>query len=244
MDNRQIEVNRISLIIPAYNEGERLGQTLNSYVRYLSEVTSDKAEIIVICNGCTDKTPQIAEEFSLRFPQVKAINIPERIGKGAAISVGFRMAHGAIIAFVDADGSIKPEEMGKLIEAIDQGYDAAIASRWLSGAQIEIEKPLNWRLASRVFNLLVRLLFRLPFNDTQCGAKAFKDYVIHNLTQHLKVSGMSFDVELLWRAKQRGYKIKEVPITWEHKQKVGLTNNLSRTIPRMAIEIMKLRLRP
>lgn len=239
-----MEKRKISLIIPAYNEGERLGETLSDYISYFSNVSTDEFEVVVVCNGCDDNTPEIAAKYSQRFHQMIALNISDKIGKGGAIKEGFKIATGDIIAFVDADGAIKPGEVWKLIQRVSQGDDGAIGSRWLPGSQVLAKKPLRWRVASRAWNLLVRLLFRLPFKDTQCGAKAFKRNVIQSIINDFQINGMTYDVGLLWKATQRGYNIKEVPIIWEHKHKEGSTNNLYKTIMKMAIEIMKLRFNP
>jgi len=102
------KMEKLSIIIPAYNEGLWISQTLNSYVDYFSRVNTEGLQLIVVCNGCTDDTPRIAREYCQRCPQIKAIDIPERVGKGRAIREGFRMADGDIIAFVDADGAITP----------------------------------------------------------------------------------------------------------------------------------------
>lgn len=236
-------INKISIIIPACNEEERLGGTLESYARYFSEMCADAFQLIVVCNGCTDNTPQIAQVFSQRFPQIKVANYRERIGKGGAIREGFRIADGDIIAFVDADGAIRPDEIWRLIQMVSQNGDGAIGSRRAPGAQILTGKPLHWRLASRCFNLLVRMLFQLPFRDTQCGVKVFRRQVVQSIVDDLIINGMTSDVELLWRARKHGYKIAEVGITWEHKHKNGLTNDLPRTVARMAVEIIKLRFR-
>ena len=234
----------ISLIIPAYNEEERLGETLSDYISYFSNLSADEFEIIVVCNGCDDNTPEIAAKYSQGFHQIIVLNISDKIGKGGAIKEGFKISTGDIIAFVDADGAIKPGEVWKLIQRVSQGDDGAIGSRWLPGSQVLVKKPLRWRVASRAWNLLVRLFFQLPFKDTQCGAKSFKRNVIQDIINDFQINGMTFDVGLLWKATQRGYNIKEVPIIWEHKHKEGPTNNLYNTIMKMAIEIIRLRFKP
>ena len=242
MDNRQKQ-RVISIVVPAHNEESWLAETLTDYVSYLSASVDGDFQLIVVCNGCTDNTPQIAEELSRKFTQIKAINFPARIGKGGAIKEGFSIADGEVIAFVDADGAIKPDEFWKLTQVVMDGADGAIGSRRAPGASILVGRPLMWQGASVGFNWLVRLLFWLPFRDTQCGVKVFKKQVIQSIVNDLSINGMTFDVELLWRAKNRGYKVVELPIVWEHQTKNGPTNDLLRTTVIMAIEIMKLRLR-
>jgi glycosyltransferase involved in cell wall biosynthesis len=241
VDNGQKQI-AISVIIPACNEETRLAGTLNSYVSYLSERVGSDFQLIVVCNGCTDNTPRIAGEFSRKFAQIRGVNFPARIGKGGAIKEGFRMADGEIIAFVDADGAIKPDEVWKLTQMTLNGSDCAIGSRRAPGARILAGRSFMWQCASRGFNWLVRLLFWLPFSDTQCGVKVFKKRVVQSIINELGISGMTFDVELLWRARSRGYRVTELPIVWEHQPKSGPTNDLLRTVARMTVDIMKLRL--
>jgi glycosyltransferase involved in cell wall biosynthesis len=232
-------LNSISIIIPAQNEASRLENTLDSYVSYFSHLEDEKFEIIVVCNGCQDSTLQIAVEFTQKNNKVKVINVPEKIGKGQAIKEGFRVAHGDICLFTDADGSTSASESSKLILAVREGNDVAIGSRRLRGCKILIKQRLSRRIAGWGFNRLVRLLFGLPFKDTQCGAKAFSKEATGLVLSSVKTNGFTFDVDLLWRLNKNGYRIQEVPITWGDSS--GSTLILRKAIPRMLVEVLKLR---
>lgn len=232
-------MNSISIIIPAHNEANRLESTLDSYVGYFSHLEDEKFEIIVVCNGCQDNTPQIAAEYTQKSSKVKVINLHDKIGKGQAIKEGFRIASGDICLFTDADGSTSASESLKLILAVREGNDVAIGSRRLRGCKILIKQSLSRRIAGWGFNRLVRLLFGLRFKDTQCGAKAFNKKAVGLVLSSVKTNGFTFDVDLLWRLNKTGYRIQEIPITWGDSS--GSTLILRKTIPRMLIEVLKLR---
>lgn len=201
---------RISIIIPAYNEEKRIGQTL---ARYLDFFQKDKIEIITVLDGCQDNTIRVVQEYQAKSPEIiKYINIKKRGGKGAATRTGFQNAKGDLIGFVDADGATSPAEFKRLISEID-GADAVIASRWQKGARVENRTTLR-KIVSLSFILIVKLLFWLPFADTQCGAKIFKKSVINKILSHLTVNNMVFDVEILYLAKHYGFRIKEIPTVW------------------------------
>lgn len=241
--NRVCKMNELSIIMPAYNEEKYLEETAKSHVNYFSTIDICAFELIIICDGGTDNTQNIADHLSFQYPQIRVLYNSKCVGKGGSIKKGLNAANGDIIALIDADGSIEPEEVGKLIRQVRQGFEIAIASRHLPEAQVLIKKPLHWRLASLCFNLLVRLLFRLSIKDTQCGAKVFNRQVIQSLSNDIQINGMLIDVELLCRAKQKNYNIKEIPIVWTHKPKEGKTNNLLKTIVEMSIQVIKLRFR-
>jgi len=236
-------MSKLSIIIPAHNEENSLGETLGNYISYFSNKSGIEFEILVVCDGCTDNTEQIAKQYSLRHPQIQIRRNPLRLGKGRSIIEGFKVAAGDIILFVDADGSISPGETWKLVEGIYEENDVVISSRHLPQSQIVNGKSLNWRIASWGYNFLVRMFFGLKVKDTQCGAKVFKRSVIHSILDDIRSNGMCMDVELLWRAKQKNFNIKEVPIRWKHVQKNGVTSNLPRTVADMAIQIILLRFR-
>jgi len=229
----------LSIIIPAWNEEERIGRTLSEYINYFSGKYCYDFEMIVVMDGCTDRTPTIVEEFSKNYPQVKYLIFPERLGKGGGIIEGFKVAAGNVVAFTDADGATEPKELDKLIGMED--YDVSIGSRWLDGSTIMLNEPLPRRAASRGFNLMVRLLFGLPFKDTQCGAKAFKSYVVKDVINDLGLTNFAFDIDLLCRAMEKGYKVREIPLTWRHSKNSKL--NLRKVIPTMFLSVIALRIK-
>ncbi|MFA5134784.1 MAG: dolichyl-phosphate beta-glucosyltransferase [Patescibacteria group bacterium] len=204
---------QLSIVIPAYNEGGRITTTLESYCSFYQ---GRDAEIIVILNGCRDATLDIVKSFRGRYPNVVRFkDFEEALGKGGAVHEGFKIAKGEFVGFLDADGSTAPEEFQKLTRAID-GADGAIASRWKQGSIVEGRKHFR-KIVSLGFVIVVRILFWLPFNDTQCGAKVFKRKLIDTVLPELVITNMAFDVELLYRARKHGFSIKEIPSHWIDK---------------------------
>lgn len=224
----------VSLIIPAYNEEKRISWVLEEYSKL------NPKEIIVICNGCTDNTPRLVSEFSKRNPKVKMYLSNKKLGKGGAILVGFQKANGEIIAFVDSDDSTTSTEFKKLVTAmVDEKLDGVIGSRRAPGAEILALQPLRRRIASRVFNILVRTMFGLDYRDTQCGIKAFTREAIVDVVGEITCKGFEFDIELLWKLKKKGYRVVEKPIVWRHSK--GSTFSLFNA-PKMLINLIKVRI--
>lgn len=233
-------MRRLSIIIPAWNEEGRIGRTLREYINYFSGKYGYDFEVTVVMDGCTDRTPKIVEEFSRKYPQVKYLIFPKRIGKGGGIIEGFKVAAGDVVAFTDADGAAEPKELDKLIGTV-QDYDAAIGSRWMDGSAVILNQPFSRRVASRGFNLMIRLLFGLPFKDTQCGAKALKSHVVRDVISDLGLTNFAFDIDLLYRLMKRGYKVKEAPLAWAHDKNSKL--NLRKVVPTMFLSVIGLRIK-
>ena len=206
----QSKGDRFSLIIPAYNEEKRIGEVLEAY-RDVAD------EVIVVVNGCTDATVEIADEFSERYPNIKLLVFEKKLGKGGAVVGGFKKASHAIVGFVDSDLSVPPDELKRLLNIVrSEDFTGVIGSRRVEGSKVVIAQPFFRRISSRVFNLLVRALFGLKFSDTQCGAKIFKKYAIDAVIDSIRTKGYEFDVELLWKLDKKGFVIKEVGIRWRH----------------------------
>jgi len=185
-----------SIIVPAYNEAVRVE---NVILKYSAEFTGE--EIIIVCDG-EDNTDDIVIGLSLKLPNIRLLSFGERLGKGGAIIEGFREAKGDIIGFVDADESVNPEDLRGMFEAL-RNVDGVIASRRLKESTILAKQPIKRRAASKAFNILVRLLFDLPFKDTQCGAKVFKRKAVLDIIDDLETTGFEIDVEILWRLKNK-----------------------------------------
>lgn len=227
------KLSDISLIIPAYNEAQRIEPVVKNYCACFPE-----AEIIVVCNGCRDKTPEIATQLSLLYPNIEVLVYHEKLGKGGAIIEGFKHAHRNMIGFVDSDESVNPAEVMGMFEALSRA-DGIIASRRLSGSKIMVRQPIPRRLASKAFNILVRIIFGLHFKDTQCGAKVFTKEAVQSVLNQLTTNGFEFDVELLWSLKKQKRTVLEYPITWRHSE--GSTFRLSNS-PKMFVSLLRLRL--
>lgn len=231
------EETKLSLIIPAYNEEKRIGNVVKSYSTFLDKKYN--YEIIIVCDG-NDCTSYIIKNMMIDNPNIRLIEYHGRQGKGMAIIRGFSESYGNVLAFVDADESVLPEEFDKLVNALEDN-DCAIASRRISGAQIVIGQPWIRIIPSKIFNIIVNVMFDLGIKDTQCGAKVFKKEPIDSVLLSLKTKGFEFDVELLWRIKSKGFSIKEVPIKWVHNN--GSTFNLIYSIS-MFLSLLRIRLRP
>ena len=216
----------LSLVIPAHNEQHRLELTLDRYAVALHERYGNAFEIIVIVNGSRDRTAQVAVDLARIHPQIRVFNIPEAVGKGGAVLTGLAEARGARIVFADADGSTDAPSLLALADALD-AHNVAIGSRRLPGSVIATPQPVGRRLLGRAFNLAVRLLFDLPYRDTQCGAKAFRAEAACLLSGVVDETGWAFDVNLLLAAEALGLDIAEIPVTWADRPgsrlKIALT---------------------
>ena len=226
---------KLSIVIPAYNEEKRIVNTLEKYHNYFSEKMPDEFELFVVVNGCVDNTKQVVEEFG----KAKFIDIGKVRGKGAALMEGFKRVDGDYIGFVDADCSTSPEAFYDLYENI-KDKDGIIASRWIKGANVSPKQPLKRRIASRTFNLLVRTLFGLKVNDTQCGAKLFTNKSLKEILPRLGVTQWAFDIDLLYNLKRAGYKVTEIPTTWADDPNSNL--KLGKASKEMLLSIIRLRL--
>lgn len=199
-----------SIIIPAYNEEERIGLLL-------SQLPAGRGHYLVICDG-SDSTPAIVREFASSHPEIdlRSLTYPRRLGKGGAVREGFSHATTPSVGFMDADASTSVVQMICLFGALDDA-DCVIGSRWLPGSIVPDRQGIARRIESRGFNLLIRFLFGLSLTDTQCGAKVFKKSAIDAVIGEMVSSGFEFDVELLWRLSMKRFVIKECPITWQNQ---------------------------
>jgi len=199
-----------SLVIPAYNEEKRILLFFDSIARF-------DGELIVVCDG-TDRTAEIVDAVAARRPdlQIRCLRYNHRLGKGGGVIAGLREARAPLVGYVDADGSTGMAEMLRLFAALSHA-DGAIGSRWVDGSTLTVQQGFMRRLESRGFNLLIRLLFGLSFHDTQCGAKVFTKTAVDTVLPRMVSQGFEFDVELLWRLKNAGFRVDEIPIEWQNK---------------------------
>ncbi len=225
-------MSTLSIVIPAYEEASRLPPTLAR----LAEVAPPGTEVLVIDDGSRDGTADAA-----RAAGVGVISLPENRGKGAAVRQGLCSAAGEIIAFMDADGSIPPADVLRLVAAVGAGADIAVASRVAPGAAEVGDQSLVRELASSAFRALVRIAAPTGVRDTQCGAKAFRREAARTLAAAQTLDGFAFDVELLWLARRAGLRVVEVPVRVEHHRasKVGM---LRHAAP-MLLDLWRMRLR-
>jgi dolichyl-phosphate beta-glucosyltransferase len=203
-----------SLIIPAHNEANRLPGTLQQAIAYLQTQPYD-FEVLVVENCSTDNTFALAQEFADQHPQVRVLSNTQR-GKGLAVKRGMLEARGEYRFMCDADLSMPIAEISKFIPPALTGYDIAIASREAPGS-IRYSEPAYRHLGGRAINLIIRLLALPGLNDSQCGFKCFSGQAASDLFQVQTIPGFSFDIELLYVARMRGYRLTELPIDWYYQ---------------------------
>jgi glycosyltransferase involved in cell wall biosynthesis len=208
----------LSIIVPAYNEAERLANSLRTILDYLNKQPLE-TELIVVDDGSTDQTAATAREVLADAGSVhtSVISYKSNLGKGRAVRLGLLASRGEVGLFSDADLSTPVSETPKLIEPIISGnYDVTFGSRALDRSLIGVHQPWRREQGGRVFNLAVRLATGLPFWDTQCGFKAFRMSVCRPLIEGATIDRFGFDVELLYLAYRAGLRLKEVPVRWDH----------------------------
>jgi glycosyltransferase involved in cell wall biosynthesis len=202
------------LLIPAYNEERRIEPVLRDYARFFKENYRGKFQIIVVLNGCTDNTLAVVQKVAAEFPAVGSLEFKEPIGKGGALIEGLKFAPLAdLIGYTDADGATPPHAFYELLKHIGEA-DCVVGSRWLPDSVIHQEQVSRRKFASRVFHLIVQLLFRLNIHDTQCGAKVMKREAVEKIHPFLCIADMAFDINLLVALKRAGFRILEVPTEW------------------------------
>jgi glycosyltransferase involved in cell wall biosynthesis len=208
----------VSVVVPCFNEAERIGETLRVALNYLANAAPG-SELIVVNDGSTDETGEriravLTEPTNVETQVLE--NFPNR-GKGAAVRTGLLAATRPIGLFMDADLSTPIDEMPKLVEPIAAGEeDLTFGSRALNRDLIGHHQPWRREQAGRVFNLLVRLATGLPYWDTQCGFKAFRLAACRPILERARVIGFGFDVELLYLAEKAQLRLREIPVRWNH----------------------------
>ncbi len=231
----------LSIIIPAFDESERLGSTLDRVFEYVRS-RSITAEMIVVDDGSSDNTAEVAEESCSRYPDVasKVIRYENNRGKGFAVRTGLEACSAPIALFSDADLSTPIEEMEKLIEPIKTGeYDITFGSRALDRTLIGTHQPWRREQGGKVFNLVVRLMTGMPFWDTQCGFKAFNMEKFRPLLDVMQIDRFGFDVEFLDVANLHGLRLMEIPVRWNNDDRSKV--NVFRDSIRMFDEVRQIR---
>ena len=217
----------ISIVIPAYNEEQRLPSTLEAVQSYLKRRCYSFTEILVVDDGSADRTAELVERLASATPQVRLLRNPGNRGKGYSIRQGMLAARGEWILFTDADLSAPIEELDKLLDVVREGdADIAIGSRALDPSLIGAHQSWMREQAGRFFNLLMRLVTGLPILDTQCGFKLYKAEAARQVFARQHLDGFGFDVEDLYIARCLGLRAVEVPVRWSHAEgtRVRLTS--------------------
>jgi glycosyltransferase involved in cell wall biosynthesis len=231
----------VSIVVPAYNEGVRLGKSLRAIVSYLKDYPAE-TELIVVDDGSTDSTADIAraELADSQGVRTSVISYQSNLGKGRAVRLGLLASRGEIALFTDADLSTPITETPKLVDPIVQRHcDLAFGSRALDRSLIGVHQSWRREQGGRIFNLAVRLATGLPFWDTQCGFKAFRMSTCRPIVEGATIDRFGFDVELLYVAYRAGLKLKEIPVRWDHVE--GSKINLASDSLKMLSEVGRIR---
>lgn len=232
------------LLIPAYNEEERIGPVLREYAQYFQAHYPGKFELVVVLNGCRDNTLGVVNEAAKDFPAIRAQDFPQPIGKGGALIEGLKLhPKGEVIGYVDADGATPPKALHELVSRLaETGADCVIGSRWLPGSVLHQAQTKTRRLFSRCFHLIVETLFWMHIKDTQCPCKVMKREAVEHVHSALTVADLAFDVNLLVSLKRAGFSVEEVPIEWTDKLGSKVTASLWRSSLVMFLSVVRLRL--
>lgn len=205
----------LSIVVPCFNEQERLPQTIERIVAYMDS-REDRYELVLSDDGSTDGTRKVMDEAAARHEGVRIVSLPKNRGKGRALAEGVKAASGMRILVCDADLSTPIDELTKLETAMDAGAGAAIASRSIKGSRVEISQPIYRVLMGKIFNLIVQATLLPGLWDTQCGFKLFRGDLAHEVFGALTTDGFAFDPEVLFLARKRGERIVEVPVVWRN----------------------------
>ena len=208
----------LSIVIPAYNEAERIEQTLETVRSYLQSQPL-RAEVVVVNDGSRDRTGSLVATCARHWPDLRLVDNLRNLGKGFSIRNGALEARGQVVLISDADLSAPIDEMPKLVDPILRGdCDLTLGSRALDRSLIGLHQSPFREYAGRLFNGLVQLLTGLPFRDTQCGFKAFRREPMIPVLARQRIAGFGFDPEILFLARNRGLRLQEIPVRWNHAE--------------------------
>jgi glycosyltransferase involved in cell wall biosynthesis len=208
---------RIVLIIPAHNEAKFIGRAVEEAQRYLSAMT-EHWKIVVAEDGSTDGTPTILSNLSSKDRRVIYLHSEERLGRGFALNRAMKLfdGDGDVFCYIDADLATDMEALPTLIRKVETGFDLATGSRYMRGSKVT--RPLLRMLVSRVYNILIRLIFHDTINDHQCGFKAFSRRLVREVALKCTDTHWFWDTEVIIRSQRGGFKVIEIPIKWKEKR--------------------------
>lgn len=229
-------VIRLSIVIPAMNEAERIGESLRALQDGLP-ASAAPWEIRVVDDGSTDETPKIVSELAARDPRIVLQREPHR-GKGGALRAGLLAARGELRFMCDADLSMPVSELPRFIAAVPSQCDLAIGSREGEGAR-RVGEPEHRHAMGRVFNLLVRLSGLSGIQDTQCGFKMFSARAAEAIVPRLTLDGWAIDIEMLVIATKQGLRVREIPIEWHYRERSRVSP--VRDSLRMSRDVLRIR---
>jgi len=201
----------VDVVIPVYNEEHVLARSISTLRQFLEKNLPHRCTIIIADNASTDKTWEIAEALSHQHADVATIHLDEK-GRGRALRNAWLESAADVVSYMDVDLSTDLAAFPKLVQAIDEGYDIAIGSRLLP--ESAVKRSFKRELTSRIYNLIIKAMFRMKFSDAQCGFKALSNKAAQELVPLIQDQAWFFDTELLILAQKKGYRIREIPVTW------------------------------
>ncbi|WP_051327180.1 dolichyl-phosphate beta-glucosyltransferase [Desulfatibacillum aliphaticivorans] len=205
----------LSIVIPAYNEENRIVKTLSNTINFFS-MREEFVEVIIVDDGSTDNTIAVSEKLfqDIHNMSLKILSYKPNRGKGYAVAYGMVRASGGRVLFMDADYSVAIEEIVKAEKLLNDTCDIAIASRAIPGSKISASQSFFRRLSSKLYRTIQNCYLGLNIPDTQCGFKMFTRAAAMDLFSNQKLYSVIFDPEILWMAKQKGYSICQFPVSW------------------------------
>ena len=207
-------MNKLSVVVPALDEEKVLRSSVERSLETLEDMGFDH-EIIIVEDGCTDRTTEIASELSEKYPEVKHVHRDDRQGKGRAIELGFERAEGEILAFYDADLSVDPRFLADGVERIEKGSDLVIGSRMLDKSTLE---DIWFRKVLRtIYSFYIRGMFGGELRDYQCGFKMFSAESYRKISDSISSEGFFWDTEMIVRMRKNGFTVEEMPVRWVRK---------------------------
>jgi len=228
----------LSVIIPAYNEEERIGESLERIKEYCSRVHPDH-EVIVVDDGSRDGTSAMVLKHAKEWKQLRLMTLEHR-GKGHATKMGVLASSGEWILCSDADLSTPIDQVANMLE-VGERHPIVIGSRSISGASVTQPPPIHRKIMGRVFNWIVKALAVRGFQETQCGFKLFRRDAALDIFNRITLDGFAFDVEMLYLAGRLGYSVAEVPVSWRNDERTKV--KLYYDPPKMFLDVLKIRWR-
>lgn len=214
---------KLSIVIPAYNEENRITPTIDSVFAYAENKFPDQYEILIVLDGSTDNTPHIAEQLSQKYSSIKIFANDKNRGKGAVVRQGVLASIGEYVLFMDADNSTHINELDTMLPLCEEGVEVVIGSRDMKDSYIAVHQARYKEILGDLGNWWIQIVLVGGLNDTQCGFKLFNGDIARQLFQKISMKGWSFDIEVLALARYLGYSIKEMPVIWYNDSESHVT---------------------
>ncbi len=217
-------MTKIDVVIPVYNEEKALPWCINTLHWFLGENVTDSWTIVIADNGSIDKTMEVATALIRKYDRLRVVHLDQK-GRGRALRKLMLESDADVITYMDVDLSTGLDAFVPMVNALQEGYGIAMGSRLMPGAKVQ--RSIKREITSRVYNLCIKLMFRVSFYDAQCGFKAIRRDVAQRLVPLVENQNWFFDTELLLLATRAGYRIKEIPVDW--REDPGTTVNVAKT---------------